>query len=211
MPHDDDARAAARADLARLLAACYDEPGPGFAGTRTFDAMREAAAVVDPSLAALAGRLGHGFAYAAGKDLLVDYARLFLVPVGARARPYGSVWLDEDAPLMGDSTLAVLQHYEEAGFDVDEGFRDLPDHVAVELQFLCALLLREADAGVRADSRTLAGVVRMRQRFLAEHLGQWIGPFAAAVVAGAQTPFYRDLAELTARFIALESARAPAC
>jgi len=207
MSNDDTARAAARADLARLLAACYYEPGPEFAEERVFEAIREAAANVDPALADVAERLGQGFAAAEGNDLLLDYTRLFLGPVDILAKPYGSVWLDADAPLMGDSTMAVLQHYEDAGFEVDEGFRDLPDHIAVELEFLYVLLFREAEAQLRQDAETLAGLVRMRQRFLGEHLGQWAGPFAAAVATGAQTPYYRDLADLTERFVALEAAR----
>ena len=172
--------------------------------------MREAAATVDPELEEIADRIGRGFAATGGDELLVDYTRLFLGPVDILAKPYGSVWLDADAPLMGDSTMAVLQHYEDAGFEVDEGFRDLPDHIAVELEFLYVLLFREAEVRLRQDTQTLAGLARMRQRFLGEHLGQWVGPFAAAVAAGAQTSYYRDLAELTARFVALEAARTDA-
>jgi len=207
MAQPDPSRAAARADLARLLAACYYEPGPEFAEERVFDAMREAAANVHPALADVAERVGRGFAATGGEDLLVDYTRLFLGPVDILAKPYGSVWLDADAPLMGGSTMAVPQHYEDAGFAVDEGFRDLPDHIAVELEFLYVLLFREAEAQLRQDAETLAGLARMRQRFLGEHLGQWAGPFAAAVATGAETPYYRDLADLTARFVALEAAR----
>jgi putative dimethyl sulfoxide reductase chaperone len=210
MVHQDPSRTAARADLARLLAACYYEPGPEFAEEHVFDAMREAAATVDPELEEIADRIGRGFAATGGDELLVDYTRLFLGPVDILAKPYGSVWLDTDAPLMGDSTMAVLQHYEDAGFEVDEGFRDLPDHIAVELEFLYVLLFREAEVRLRQDTQTLAGLARMRQRFLGEHLGQWVGAFAAAVTAGAQTSYYRDLAELTVRFVALEAARTDA-
>jgi len=201
---------AARADIARLLAACFYEPGPEFAEERVFAALRDAAASVDPELAAAAERLGTAFAAAALGDLLVDYTRLFLGPVDIRAKPYGSVWLDDDAPLMGDSTMAVLQHYEDGGYEVDEGFRDLPDHVAVELEFLYVLLFRLAEATARGDADTLHGADTMRRRFLAEHLGAWIGPFTAAVVEGAESPFYRELAALTERFVSMEAARAPA-
>ena len=50
----------------------------------------------------------------------------------------------------------------------------------------------------------------LRQRFLAEHLGAWVGPFTAAVSDGAQTDFYRELADLTRRFVAAEAAAAAA-
>ena len=202
--------AAARADLARLLAACYYEPGPEFAEERVFEAMREAAANVDPALADVAERIGRAFAATGGAQLLVDYTRLFLGPVDTRAKPYGSVWLDADAPLMGESTMAVLQHYEDGGFEVDEGFRDLPDHVAVELEYLYVLLFREAEALARKDLETLRGASRLRSRFLAEHLGAWVGPFAEAVREGAECAFYRELADLTERFVTMETARGSA-
>ena len=207
MSADEFASLAARADLARLLAACYYQPGPELAEEKVFDAMLEAAAATDPGWVPAVHRLGAAFVGVDPQELLIDYTRLFLGPTDTLAQPYGSVWLDVDAPLMGDSTMAVLQHYEDAGFEVDEGFRDLPDHIAVELEFLYVLLFREAEARLRQDAQTLAGLARMRRRFLGEHLGQWAGPFAAAVAAGAQTSCYRDLAELTARFVALEAAR----
>jgi TorA maturation chaperone TorD len=40
---------------------------------------------------------------------------------------------------------------------------------------------------------------------LREHLGAWIGRFAAAVKSGAQTAFYRELADLTERFVRMET------
>ena len=46
---------------------------------------------------------------------------------------------------------------------------------------------------------------QLQQRFLDEHLGAWIGPFAAALQAGAETPFYRVLATLTERFVRLQT------
>ena len=44
MSGSDVKRIAARADLCRLLAACYYQPGPEFAEERVFDSMRVAAA-----------------------------------------------------------------------------------------------------------------------------------------------------------------------
>ncbi len=163
MPDLDPNAAAARADVARLLAACFYEPGTEFIEEGLFDALRDAAVGIDPQLAVAAARLGEAFAAAPLEELLVDYTRLFLGPVDTRAKPYGSVWLDDDAPLMGDSTMAVLQHYEDGGFEVDEGFRDLPDHIAVELEFLYVLLFRLADASIREDEATLRGADTMRQ------------------------------------------------
>ena len=82
--------------------------------------MRQAAALLDPAWAALATRLGAAFAATDPQTLLVDYTRLFLGPVNALARPYGSVWLSGEASLMQDSSMAVLGIYREGGFDLSE-------------------------------------------------------------------------------------------
>ena len=137
--------------------------------------------------------------------MLVDYTRLFLGPVQALARPYGSVWLDADKGLMQDSTMAVLALYAEGGFEIADGFRELPDHIAAELEFLYVLLFKSAQARQSGDCESLAAMAGLRKRLLDQHLAVWVGPFAAAVKAGAQCGFYRDLAELTERFVGIES------
>jgi TorA maturation chaperone TorD len=198
-------RDAARADLARLLAACYYEPGAEFAEERVFESIVAAATRVDPALAGPARRLGEAFAAARLEDLLVDYTRLFLGPVKALAQPYGSVWLETDGGLMQGSTVALTALYAEGGFEIAQEFRDLPDHVAAELEFLYLLLFKLAQARMSGESEGASTADALRRRFLPGHLGAWVGPFAAAVRAGAQTDFYRALADLTERFVGLEA------
>jgi TorA maturation chaperone TorD len=205
MTATDGGRDAARADLARLLAACYYEPGAALAEERVFESLVAAAAIVDPELTAPARRLADAFSAASLEALLVDYARLFLGPVKALAQPYGSVWLETDGGLMQGSTVAVAALYAEGGFEIADEFRDLPDHVAAELEFLYLLLFKLAQARVSGDGAAASTVDALRRRFLEEHLGVWIGRFGAAVTAGAQTDFYRALAALTERFVALEA------
>jgi len=206
MPADDFALLAARADLGRLLAACYYQPGPEFAEEKVFDAMLEAAAVIDAALAPSVHRLGVAFLAADPQELLVDYTRLFIGPLDTIARPYGSVWLDARQTLMQDSTQAVLALYAEGGFDMDNEFRDLPDHIAAELEFLYLLLFRQAEAERDGDARATEEYAGLRRRFLDEHLGRWVEPFAAAIRAGAETDFYRELAGLTEAFVCRERA-----
>ena len=56
-------RTAARADLARLLSACYYEPTAAFAEERVFEAMAEAATRIDAPLAEASRRLGAAAAH----------------------------------------------------------------------------------------------------------------------------------------------------
>ena len=201
MEQDDLEHGMARADFCRLLAACYYEPGPEFAEERLFESMAAAALRMGPDFGARARRLGEAFMAEKLDELLVDYTRLFLGPVDARAKPYGSIWLRRDNTLLDESTLAVQQLYAEGGFDIDEGFHELPDHIAAELEFLYLLIFRETEARGRGDLDALAAISDLQDRFLAAHLGAWVGPFTTAVGAGAQTAFYRELAGLTARFV----------
>ena len=201
--HDLD-EGAARADLCRLLAACYYEPGPEFAEERVFDSMRTAAALVGPEVASLAQRLGQAFAAGDPEELLVDYTRLFLGPVDAAAKPYGSVWVTGEATLMQPSSMAVLAIYREGGFDLAEDFRELPDHVAAELEFLYLTLFRENAARRTDDLDAVAAALALRRRFLTEHLGAWVDPFTRAMENTAQTDYYRILAPLTRQFVTAE-------
>lgn len=195
----------ARADLCRFLAACYYQPERDFTQEKLFESMARAAGQVEGPLADLATRLGQACAAASLDQLLVDYTRLFLGPMRILAKPYGSFWLTGEHALMQDATLAVLALYGEGGFELDESFRELPDHVAAELEFLYLLLFRAAAAHQRYADDERATIERLRERFLAEHLGRWVAPFTAAVRDGAQTDFYRTLAELTAKVVAREA------
>jgi len=197
----DLARALAVEDLSRFLAACYYEPTPAFAEERLFESMLAAAQIIGPELAESARRLGAAFAAVDLEALLVDYTRLFLGPIHPRAKPYGSFWLCGEATLMQESTMAVLDLYREGGFDLDDAFRELPDHIAAELEFLYALQFKLNAAWRTGDAEHATAVSRLKAKFLAEHLGRWIEPFTNAVVGGAETDFYRELGALTQRFL----------
>lgn len=207
MSTHDLPRLSARADLARLLAAAFCEPEPAFGEEQLFDAIVDAAQRVDPELGALAAPLPAAFTAQSLQDLLIDYTRLFLGPEGALAQPYAAVWLTQGQgnALVQDSTLEVEAMYERAGFEVEEDVHELPDHVAIELEFLYRLLFGEAQALSQGDAGKRTEMAALRQEFTAGHLGRWIGPYTAALAVGARTDFYRALAKLTERFVASEA------
>lgn len=202
----DHDKASAREDLCRFVAACYYEPGPEFEEEQLFDSMLAAAQTLDPGLAQQVRLLGAAFAAEDRQELLVDYTRLFLGPTQALAQPYESVWISGERTLMQDSTMALLELYEQGGFEIADDFRDLPDHIAAELEFLYLLIFRENEARRNGNNDALAATVALRRRFLAEHLGRWVAPFTAATRDGAQSEFYRQLAALTEQVVGREIA-----
>jgi TorA maturation chaperone TorD len=199
--------ALARQELCRFLAGCYYEPGPEFAEERLFESILAAAQRVSPELAEHAQRLGEAFDAASLEELLVDYTRLFLGAPQALAKPYASVWLTGDPELMQDSAMELIKLYEQGGFEIDPEFRDLPDHVAVELEFLYLLTYQQNQALATGDGPAQQAMAVLRTAFLVGHLGRWLGPFILAVHDHAQSDFYRELAEFTELFVRLEGQR----
>ena len=210
MPELELEQATAREDLCRFIAACYYEPDAAFAEEKVFDSMEAAARRLDPELAAGARRLGEAFGAQELQALLVDYTRLFLGPPSPLAAPYGSMWLSGENTVMQESTVALEGLYSEAGFEIDEELGDMPDHVAVELEFLYLLTFKQNEARRAGEEVAIAGWDQLHDLFLRGHLGAWIAPFAQAVKANAGTAFYRELADLTVDFLRMEVKRLPA-
>ena len=205
MPHPDPVAGAARENLCRLLAAAFYQPEATLAKEGLFTGLKDAAAGIDPGLADAACRMEAAFAKEGAESLLVEYTRLFLGPVEAVARPYGSVWLTKEKTLMQARSLEVEALYHEGGFELAEDFRELPDHVAAEIEFLYQLLYRENRAR-RDDDAALGGILALKRRFLAGHLGAWMPLFAGAIDRGTTSDYYRALAALARDFVAREVA-----
>ncbi|MCP5371242.1 MAG: molecular chaperone TorD family protein [Hyphomicrobiales bacterium] len=193
-----DPRERARADLYRLLSACYYQPEAAFLEEDVFGQLEEAAARVCPDLQSDAAALGDGFRDTDLQELTLDYTRLFLGPFDIRAKPYGSIYLDGDGTVMGASTANVLALYREGGFEIADDIHEVPDHVALELEFAYLLSLALAEPAVAAEH---ARRRNLKRRFVEAHLGRWISRLADAMRAGAETDFYRRLADLTQRVV----------
>ena len=202
----DPDEATARADLYRFLSACYYEPEPVFIAENLFTSILIAAERLSPELARQARNLGQSFLDQDLQTLLVDYTRLFLGPVLAKAKPYGSSWLNTPATMDNNAPLSILDVYSEGGLEIDADFAELPDHVAVELEFLYLLTFNQNQAMDSDRADEVQRLQELKRRFLAQHLGQWFTPFAVAVKSEAETAFYRELAEFTETLLQLEAA-----
>lgn len=189
----------ARADSCRLLSACYYEPDKAFLEEDIFGQLERALSTLKSEPGGEAEALGTCFREADQDALLLDYTRLFLGPFNILAKPYGSIYLDGDQVIMGDSTMAVMARYREGGFQIDESFSEVPDHVAVELEFLYLLNARLGNRDTQADQR--AHLAALKHSFLSEHLGRWVTPFTEAMESAADSGFYQKVAALTRRLV----------
>lgn len=132
-------------------------------------------------------------------DLEKDYAALFVGPFEILAPPYGSVYLEGENRVYGDSTLDAKRRYEEDGLTV--ALNEPPDHVAIELEYAYLMCFREAESRGEGMHGDADGCRDRLADFLRIHLARWIPAFAARVSSRAETGFYKQLASVTASHI----------
>ncbi len=103
---------------------------------------------------------------------------------------------------MGDSTIDVRQHYLSFGLDLSPDFKEAPDHICAELEFMHVLISQGIDAIDAVESEQLSESVCHQHVFLEKHLGTWMPAFTDKVIEYARTDYYRHLAAATRTFVA---------
>ncbi len=144
------------------------------------------------------------------RELKVEYTRLFIGPGAAHAPPYESVYRDRDpasgmAIVQGPSAASVEAAYRQHGLGRHPSHRDLPDHVATELEFMYFLCSREQEAWEKGESRTAKELRRAQQNFLEEHLARWLPEFCGRVQNAAPVNLYLALADILPEYLAVET------
>lgn len=139
--------------------------------------------------------------------LRVDYSKLFIGPFKLLAPPYGSVYLDGQRQVMGASTIDVQKRYQEAGLELAKNFREAPDHIAAELEFMYFLIYKDIEAFKDNDMQTVQHFLKFQGAFLQDHLGAWIAAFAFNVEENGETEFYKNLAKITKLFVQKDMAK----
>jgi len=193
----------ARADSFRLLAECYRLPSSELANGIT--ELEHNIATVCPEAALHVQKMMDELESTDTLEALtVDYARLFVGPYELLAPPYGSVYLDGERQIMGDSSLEARNKYREAGLDTSTDFRDPPDHITAELEFMYFLIFKEVEAIGNSDIEATLRFIEKQRAFLREHLGAWVFDFAESIEEKAEDDFYKNLARATKAFVKQE-------
>lgn len=124
-----------------------------------------------------------------------EYRRIFRGPLPPYVIPVESVFkkwasapdchlpiAQEKGLLMGDSAMDMLRRYREEGIAVPDEFSSMPDHVALELEYLSML--------------SLCGDEDACREFLAQHM-DWIDDLVAEIESMGSPGFYHCAALLT--------------
>ncbi|WBM72805.1 Tat proofreading chaperone DmsD [Buttiauxella sp. WJP83] len=133
-------------------------------------------------LDAIATRMAEGFNYSQ-ESLSEAWQRLFIGPYALPASPWGSVYLDKENVLFGDSMLELRQWMRENDIANEQESNEPDDHIGI-LLMLAAWLAEE-------------GMMQKVDELLAWHILPWSGRFLELFIANAEHPFYQALGELT--------------
>ncbi|OGU00580.1 MAG: molecular chaperone TorD [Geobacteraceae bacterium GWC2_48_7] len=194
-----------REDAYRLLAACYYSPTQALLDENCCSALANLLAVVAPDAAAHAAEAAAFSGDLSVEALAVEHARLFIGPFQLVAPPYGSIYLDDSKTVMGDSTAKVATFYHSCGLHMADDFLELPDHFAVELEFMSYLAFMQREASSVGNNVEKKRLIGLQKEFLDTFLLPWLQPFTAAVINDGEAPFYQALARCTAAFIKADS------
>ncbi|MBU9858068.1 Tat proofreading chaperone DmsD [Rahnella bonaserana] len=109
------------------------------------------------------------------------YQRLFVGPYALPAPPWGSVYLDKESVVFGDSTLALRQWMRENGIEPHLTQAEPEDHIGL-LLMMSAWLAENSPA--------------LLNEFLTMHLLPWAGHYLELLRQNAEHPFYVGVAIL---------------
>lgn len=136
-----------------------------------------------------------------------EIGRVFAPATAGSCPPYGTEYTGAHVFMRSHQLADVAGFYRAFGLRVASSFHDRPDHICAELEFMHVACLQEARAlaqGLAEDAQVCHDA---QARFLEEHLGRWLEPYARQVVTAVGDGFYWRLASLAAAFVAEDCAR----
>ncbi|MEA9389591.1 Tat proofreading chaperone DmsD [Acerihabitans sp. TG2] len=114
--------------------------------------------------------------------LEATWQALFIGPYALPAPPWGSVYLDRESVVFGESTLALRHWLRQEGITAGQQGNDPEDHIGL-LLMLAAWLAENND--------------RPLNTLLEQHLLPWSGRYLDLLAQGTDHPFYQGVAQLT--------------
>lgn len=125
-----------------------------------------------------------------------EYIRLFEVGVSSVPCPlYEGVYHGSRKTVMEE----VLRFYHYFGLSLSRQWRDLPDHISTEMEFMHFLSFKETAALHQGDDE---GSYRRAQRdFLQRHLARWLPHLRQRLEGQRPPPFFLALAALAEQYV----------
>lgn len=118
-----------------------------------------------------------------------EHSRLFIGPFNLLAPPYESFHRNKGV-VMGESSKQVEQIYAKTGMEVSPDFKDAPDHIILETEFLSRICEFEINSWSSNHADKAIYYRKLQMYFLKEHLLCWIHLLQKAVEEGSRYRFY---------------------
>lgn len=182
-----------RAEIFNILSALFCQPEGFVAEAKLYESLIQAYSKACPKGLPHAERLKNSVKQYSLEELLIEYARLFVGPFGMTAAPYSSLYFEEKV-LMSNVTIWVLEYYKSCGLHFDRNTKDLPDHVAVETEFLYSLIFQKLKEQQNGNTEMAEKIEKMFYYFFNNHYAVWVPKFCKAISDGTTNDFYRSLA-----------------
>jgi len=205
------ALAAGRSDMYLFLTAAYAQP-PSLELLETIHSeafLRPFGEIFSADIVTKLRQLGNSdSASALHKQLGQEFMRLLGEPGDSYVMPHESVYRDspkvgcEETPdtLIGRSARDVQQWYEIAGVELSDDYKDRPDHIALELNYLALLCTKEQHFATAGDDPKLTRVWEMERDFLAGHVVRWVDQLRDRIHEKSQQVYFRAVADMTVEF-----------
>jgi TorA maturation chaperone TorD len=102
---------------------------------------------------------------------------------------------------MSDETVWVLDFYRKAGLKFSENIRDVPDHIAIETEFMYWLVHNEISALDSGDRNKSFALWERQKEFFEKHYRKWTPGFCSRVGIETNKEYFKLLSECFKRFI----------
>ena len=165
-----------------------------------FDTLKSALEIVHQGNTPCIETLQDGLQQYTIQELLVEYTRLFIGPFKTVVSPYSSLYFGTDT-VMDDTTLWVMDCYKKSGLEFNYDIKDVPDHIAVETEFMYYLIhneIKELDAGHPEAARACW---ENQQEFFCRHYRKWVPQFCTSIGAETKNAYYSVLSECLNHFV----------
>ncbi len=137
-----------------------------------------------------------------------EFMNLFKVPGGQYITPYQSVFCDAlevsgkrlKGLLMGQSAINVQKWYRLAAVEISDEYKDLPDHIGLELNFLAHVCTKEQEFSRNGDQARLTRAWEIERDFLSAHVVSWAEQLRDKLYDKSQHAFFRAVADLLVEF-----------
>ncbi|MFI5398781.1 MAG: molecular chaperone [Candidatus Binatia bacterium] len=133
-----------------------------------------------------------------------EYVSIFGHTAAGRVPPYearyGPRHLFQETECLAD----IAGFYGAFGLETAQACRERPDHIAVELEFVHVLGVKEAYALENHWSERAALCVEARRDFMQQHLARWAPSFLRRLAEAASRGLFEKVAEVTAACLAAD-------